>query len=65
VANRLGTYSLTWRDLGDRIEVRREAHLRPARFRPDEYKAFVAWCKSIDDAEERRLEVRKVSQEVR
>jgi tetratricopeptide (TPR) repeat protein len=60
VFHRLGTYSLTWRDLGDRIAVRREAHLRPARYRADEYKAFVAWCKSIDDAEERKLELRKV-----
>jgi hypothetical protein len=60
VFHRLGTYSLTWRDLGDRISVRREAHLHPARYRADEYKAFVAWCKSIDDAEERKLELRKV-----
>jgi hypothetical protein len=60
VFHRLGTYSLTWRDLGDRVVVRREAHLHPARYRADEYKAFVAWCKSIDDAEERKLELRKV-----
>jgi hypothetical protein len=60
VFHRLGTYSLTWRDLGDRIAVRREAHMHPARYRADEYKAFVAWCKSIDDAEERKLELRKV-----
>jgi tetratricopeptide (TPR) repeat protein len=63
--HRLGTYSLTWRlvtggDGGDRVVVRREAHLHPARYRADEYKAFVAWCKSIDDAEDRKLELRKV-----
>jgi tetratricopeptide (TPR) repeat protein len=63
--HRLGTYSLTWRlvtggEAGDRIVVHREAHLHPARYRADEYKAFVAWCKSIDDAEERKLELRKV-----
>ncbi len=60
VFHRLGTYSLTWRDLGDRIVVRREVHLHPARYRADEYKAFVAWCKAVDDAEERKLELRKV-----
>jgi tetratricopeptide (TPR) repeat protein len=60
VFQRLGTYSLTWRDMGDRVAVRREAHMHPARYRADEYKAFVAWCKSIDDAEERKLELRKV-----
>lgn len=60
VFHRLGTYSLTWRDRGDRIDVRREVHLHPARYRADEYKAFVAWCKSIDDAEEHKLELRKV-----
>jgi tetratricopeptide (TPR) repeat protein len=59
VFHRLGTYSLTWRDLGDRIVVRREAHLAPTRCRADEYKSFVAWCKSIDDAEERKLELRR------
>jgi hypothetical protein len=63
VFDRLGTYSLTWRlvsgDGGERIAVRREAHMRPARYRADEYKAFVAWCKAIDDAEERKLELRK------
>jgi hypothetical protein len=59
VFDRLGTYSLTWRDLGDRIVVRREAHLRPARYRADEYKTFVAWCKAIDDAEERKIELKK------
>jgi hypothetical protein len=63
--HRLGTYSLTWRlatggEGGDRVVVRREAHLHPARYRADEYKAFVAWCKSIDDAEDRKLELRKV-----
>jgi tetratricopeptide (TPR) repeat protein len=63
--HRLGTYSLTWRlvsdrEGGDRIVVRREVHLHPARYRADEYKAFVAWCKSIDEAEERKLELRKV-----
>jgi len=65
VFDRLGTYSLTWRLVsddgkGDRIVVRREAHLRPARYRADEYKPFVAWCKTIDDAEERKLELRKI-----
>ena len=60
VFHRLGTYSLTFRDLGDRVAVRRELHLHPARYRPDEYKAFVAWCKSIDDAEERKIEFDKV-----
>jgi tetratricopeptide (TPR) repeat protein len=63
VFDRLGTYSLTWRlvsgDGGDRITVRREAHMRPARYRADEYKAFVAWCKAIDDAEDRKLELKK------
>jgi hypothetical protein len=63
VFDKLGTYSLTWRmasgDGGERIVVRREAHLRPTRYRADEYKAFVAWCKAVDDAEERKLELRK------
>jgi tetratricopeptide (TPR) repeat protein len=59
VFDRLGTYSLTWRDLGDRVVVRREAHLHPARYRADAYKTFVAWCKGIDDAEERKLEFKK------
>jgi hypothetical protein len=61
VFHRLGTYSLTWRDLGGRIAVRREVHLRPARYRADEYKAFVSWCKAIDDAEERKLELRRIA----
>ncbi len=60
VFHRLGTYSLTWREAGGRVTVRREAHLRPTRYRADEYKAFMAWCKAIDDAEERKLELRQV-----
>ncbi len=59
VFDRLGTYSLTWRDLGDRIVVRREVHLHPARYRADEYKAFIAWCKAVDDAEDRKIELKK------
>lgn len=59
-AHDFGTYSLTWRRDGRTLRVRREVHLHPARYRPDEYKAFVAWCKAIDDAEERKLELRKV-----
>ena len=60
VFHRLGTYSLTWREEGGKVLVRREAHLNPARYRADEYKTLVAWCKAIDDAEERKLELRKV-----
>jgi len=59
-AHDLGTYSLTWRRDGTRLRVRRELHVHPARYRPDEYKPFVAWCKGIDDAEDRKLELRKV-----
>ncbi|MHC4492629.1 MAG: hypothetical protein ACYTDU_13495, partial [Planctomycetota bacterium] len=55
-----GTYSLTWRQRGRRILVRREVHLKPARYAPDEFPGFVAWCKGIDDAEQRKLELRKV-----
>lgn len=58
-ANDVGVFSLTWRVDGDTIHVRRERHFHPARYRPDEYKAFVAWCKSIDDAEDRKLVMRK------
>lgn len=53
--NDLGTYSLTFRDRGDRVEIRREHHFRPARYRPDEYPRFVSWCKAIDEAEGRKL----------
>lgn len=56
----VGVYSLTWRQSGDVIRVRRERHLHPARYRADAYPEFVAWCKSVDDAEERKLELRKV-----
>jgi tetratricopeptide (TPR) repeat protein len=55
----VGVYSLTWRREGSVVRVRRERHFHPARYRPDEYKAFVAWCKAIDDAEDRKLELRK------
>lgn len=55
----LGTYSLTWRQDGDVIRVRRERHFRPARYTPEQYAAFVAWCKEIDDAENRKLELVK------
>ena len=54
-----GTYSLTWRQRGDRVTVRRDIHLKPARYAPDEHAGFVAWCKGIDDAEQRKLELRK------
>lgn len=56
-----GTYSLTWRQQGNRIHVRRELHLQPARYTPDEFPDFVAWCKGIDDAEQRKLELRRVA----
>jgi tetratricopeptide (TPR) repeat protein len=56
----VGVYSLTWRHEGSVIRVRRERHFHPARYRPDEYKPFVSWCKAIDDAEDRKLELRKV-----
>jgi hypothetical protein len=57
VIHEAGTYSLTWRQRGRRIEVRREMHLKPARYKPDEFPAFIAWCKGIDDAEQRKLEL--------
>ncbi len=57
-----GTYSLTWRQRGDRVTVRRDIHLKPARYAPDEHAGFVAWCKGIDDAEQRKLELRKRQQ---
>lgn len=59
-AHDVGVYSLTWRHEGRLVRVRREFHFHPARYRPDEYKQFVAWCKAIDDAEDRKLELRKV-----
>lgn len=55
--HKLGTYSLTWRNDGDTIRVRRERHFRPARYTPEQYPRFVAWCKSIDDAEQRKLQL--------
>ena len=55
-----GTYSLTWRQQGRRVKVRREVHLKPARYTPEEFPGFAAWCKGIDDAEQRKLELRKV-----
>jgi hypothetical protein len=58
--NEVGTYSLTWRHEDGRVVVRREWHFRPARYRADEYKALVAWCKAVDDAEERKLVLRQV-----
>ncbi|MCZ6707465.1 MAG: hypothetical protein O7A71_05920, partial [Chloroflexi bacterium] len=54
-----GTYSLTWRQRGNRVIVRRDVHLKPARYTPDEHAGFVVWCKGIDDAEQRKLELRK------
>ena len=60
VVHAAGTYSLTWRQQGRRVLVRREVHLNPARYAPDEFPGFVAWCKGIDDAEQRKLELRKV-----
>ncbi len=60
VVSGLGTYSLTWRQRGDRIVVKREVHLQPARYSPAEYKRFVGWCQAIDDAEQRKLELRKI-----
>ena len=59
-AHDIGTYSLTWRQEGNLVRVRRERHFHPVRYHVDEYKPFVAWCKSIDDAEDRKLELRKV-----
>ncbi len=56
----LGTYSLTWRLSGTTIRVRRELHLQPARYSPERYADFVAWCKGIDDAEAAKLELRSV-----
>jgi hypothetical protein len=61
VVHAAGTYSLTWRQQGRKVLVRRELHLQPARYTPDEFPAFVAWCKGIDDAEQRKLELRKVA----
>jgi hypothetical protein len=58
VVHAAGTYSLTWRQRGREIHVRRELHLKPARYTPDEFPGFVAWCKGIDDAEQRKLELR-------
>lgn len=57
----VGVYSLTWRQSGDIVSVRRERHFHPARYRPDDYRQFVAWCKAIDDAEDRKLELRRVN----
>ncbi|MHC4973236.1 MAG: DUF3858 domain-containing protein [Planctomycetota bacterium] len=59
VVHAAGTYSLTWRQEGRRVHVRRELHLQPARYTPDEFAGFVAWCKGIDDAEQRKLELRQ------
>lgn len=56
----LGTYSLTFRRDGRTLRVRRERHLRPARYTPEQYAGFVAWCKSIDDAEQAKIELRAV-----
>jgi tetratricopeptide (TPR) repeat protein len=56
----LGTYSLTFRRDGQTIRVRRERHLRPARYTPEQYAGFVAWCKGIDDAEQAKIELRAV-----
>ncbi len=55
----LGVYSLTWRHTGGVVNVRREMHLKPARYTPDQYAEFTAWCKAIDDAEDRKLELRR------
>ncbi len=54
-----GTYSLTWRQRDNRVLVRREIHLKRERYKPEEHAGFVAWCKGIDDAEQRKLELRK------
>ncbi len=55
----VGTYSLTWRHEGRTIRVRREYHFHPVRYRADDYKRFVEWCKGIDDAEQQKIELRK------
>jgi tetratricopeptide (TPR) repeat protein len=56
--NELGTYSLTFRLDGTALHVRRERHLQPARYTPEQYGGFVAWCKAIDDAEQAKIEFR-------
>ena len=56
----LGTYSLTFRRSGKVVRVRRERHLRPARYTPEQFAGFVAWCKAIDDAEQAKIEFRAV-----
>jgi len=57
-ASKLGVYALTFRHEGDEVRIRRVRHFHPARYAPHEYKAFVEWCNEIDQAEERKLELR-------
>ncbi|MCG3135323.1 MAG: hypothetical protein HMLKMBBP_02904 [Planctomycetes bacterium] len=56
----LATYSLTWRRDGSKIRVKREYHVRPARYHAADVKRLAEWCKAVDDAEDRKLELRKV-----
>jgi cellulose synthase operon protein C len=58
-SSKVGVYSLTYRREGDAIRVHRERHLKPGRYTPEEFKAFVVWCQQIDEAEERKIELRK------
>jgi tetratricopeptide (TPR) repeat protein len=58
-SSKIGVYSLTYRRDGDSIRIRRERHLKPGRYTPEEFKAFVVWCQKIDEAEERKIELKK------
>lgn len=58
LASPLGTYALSFRRDGADVEVRRELTLLPGRLSPEEFPAFVEFCRKIDAAEGERLVIR-------
>jgi tetratricopeptide (TPR) repeat protein len=58
----LGTYSLTVTEEGGRVRVVRSSRFTDARYSPDEYREFTAWCRDIDAAEEQRIVLEEVPQ---
>jgi len=57
----MGTYSLTVLQEEGRLRVVRSARFGSARYTPDQYRDFTAWCKDIDAAEEQRIVLEEVA----